>query len=402
MPTYAYRAKDSALKVVQGTIEAENETAAITRLGGLGVYPLTITEAEVGSHLPVIAAARRVPNRALAEMSRQLADLLGGGLSLFNALSLLSQQIEHRLLRQIIGEVSQAVHYGQALSDALARHPEVFSPFYISMVRTGETGGGLDAVLIRLADVGESEAELKSRVTSALVYPLVVLLIGILTIVVLLTYVVPKLTGLFTETGQLLPLPTRVLLAISGALTQWWWLWALGLTAGAWAARAIPRSSGGRLLVDRTLLEVPLVGTLVRKLETARLTRNLGVMAGQGVPILQALEVGSATISNMILRQAVLRVKDAVQGGASLADALTQSRQFPVFVSHMVAVGEESGTLDGALLKIASSYERETERALRTLTTVLEPLLIVVVGVVVMFIVISMLLPIFELGLVAQ
>lgn len=402
MPTYAYRAKDRALKVVEGTLEAESEAAAIARLGGLGVYPMTIAEAQVGAQLPVIAGAKRVPNRTVAEMSRQLADLLSGGLSLFSALSLLSQQIEHRLLRRIVSEVAQAVHDGQALSDALAQHPEVFSPFYISLVRTGETGVGLDAVLARLADVAESEAELKSRVTSALVYPLVVLCIGVLTIIVLLTYVVPKLTALFAESGQLLPLPTRVLLAISGSLTHWWWVWGVGLTAGVWAARAIPRSPTGRVLVDRTLLNMPLVGTLVRKLETSRLARNVGVMVGQGVPVLQALEVGSATVGNTILRQAVLHLKDAVQQGTSLAGALTESRQFPVFVSHMVAVGEESGTLDGALLKVASSYERETQRALQALTTVLEPALIVAVGLVVMFIVISMLLPIFELGLVAQ
>ncbi len=402
MPKYLYQAKDTALKRIEGTIEAENQTAAIARLGSLGVYPLIIHEAEQAQSVQASTLHGRVPSRTLSYMSRQLADLLSGGLSLFHALSLLAEQTEHRLLRQVIVQISEAIRDGQALSDALSRHPDVFSPLYTSMIRAGEAGGGLDAVLVRLADLGEAESELKSRVASALVYPLVVLMIGIATILVLLTYVVPKLTSLFAETGQLLPLPTRILLGISHGLTQWWWLWVAIFIGAIWATRWFRLSAVGRGLIDRAILHVPVVGTLIRKIQVAQFTRNLGVMAGQGVPILQALEVSGATVANSSLRQAVLGIREAVQGGDSLSRAIAASRQFPAFVSNMAAVGEESGTLDAALLKIASGYERETDRLLRTLTTVLEPLLIVLVGLVVMFIVISMLLPIFQLGLVAQ
>jgi len=185
-------------------------------------------------------------------------------------------------------------------------------------------------------------------------------------------------------------------------LTRWWWGWVGGVLAVGWGLRLLQRSGWGRAMLDRLLLRLPLVGTIVRKLQTARFTRNLGVMIGQGVSVLQALEVASATVSHTVLRAAVVRIKDAVKGGESLSSAVTASGQFPVFVSHMLSIGEESGTLEHALLKVAAGYERETDRVLRALTTAMEPLLIVIVGLIVMFIVISMLLPIFQLGVVAQ
>lgn len=402
MPRFVYRAKDSTLKAVEGTIEAESQTAAIARLAGLGVYPVAVDEVLTDQGARVSPIRWRVPSRTLGYMSRQLADLLSGGLPLFNALSLVSRQTEHRLLRGVILDLGNAVRDGKAFSEALQPHPEVFSPLYISMIRAGEAGGGLDAVLVRLAELAEGEAELKNRVAMALVYPLVVLIIGLITIVVLLTFVVPRLSELFAESGQLLPLPTRMLLAISGALSQWWWAWLVGILGAGWGVRMVQRSPGGSALIDRLILRLPLGGRLVQKLQTARLTRNLGVMIGQGVPVLQALEVASASISNTTLRRAVVRVKETVRDGLSLSQALEASGQFPVFVGNLVAVGEESGTLDTALLKVASAYERETDRTLRVLTAVLEPLLIVVVGLIVMFIVISVLLPIFQIGLIAQ
>jgi len=405
MPTYAYRAKDTTLKAIEGTIEAESQTAAIARLSSLGIFPVTIEEAaapSAGRSAAGPSLRRRVNSATLAYTSRQLADLLGGGLPLFNALTLLTQQTEHRHLREVVADVGGLVREGRTFSDALATHPGVFSPLYINMIRAGETTGSLDAVLVRLADLLESESELRSRVTSALVYPSVVLAVGILTIVVLLTYVVPKLALLFTETGQLLPLPTRILLAISGALAGWWWAWLGGLVGLGWAIARFRASPAGRAVLDQALLRIPLCRTLIRKLQTARLSRNLGVMVGQGVPLLAALEVANSTVSNVQLQRATSRAREAVREGASLASALTASGQFPAFVSNMVAVGEESGSLDRALLKVAATYERETDRTLRALTTIMEPLLIVVVGLVVMFIVISMLLPIFQLGLVAQ
>ena len=403
MPTYAYRAKDISLRVVEGMIEADNESAALARLGSQGIYPLVIAEAGTPS-TPRVAGARlgrRVPVNAVAYMSRQLADLIGGGLSLFHALALLSEQTEHPTLRAVVAQMSQSVREGQALSEALARHPSIFAPLFVNMIRAGEATGDLEAVLLRLADLLEGESEVKNRVAMALVYPAVVLVIGIATVVVLLTYVVPKLTEVFAESGGLLPLPTRILLGISGSLTRGWWLWLGGIAMSVWMLRRFRISQTGRVALDRMLLRLPLGGVLVRKLQVARFLRSLGAMIGQGVPALQALEVAGSTVSNTVIRRAVDHVRAAVQDGASLSNALQASGEFPTFVSNMVAVGQEAGTLDTALAKVATSYERDADRAIRALTTVMEPLLIVMVGLVVMFIVIAMLLPIFNLGLVA-
>lgn len=405
MPRFAYTAKDANRNPVEGTIEADNETAAITRLSGMGIYPLSLTEVTAltqSRRMAPMLTARKVPAGALAYFNRQLADLLGGGLSLFNALKLVAEQTEHPLLRRVVAEVGDAVRDGQAFSEAMGRHPQVFAPLSINMVRAGETGGSLDAVLTRLADLAESESELKNRVATALVYPAFVLLVGAAMTIFLLTYVIPRLAMVFTESDQILPLPTRMLLAISHGLSQWWWVWTVGALAAGWGFQRFRLSPAGRVAIDRFVLRLPLFGVLVRKLETARFTRNLGVMVGQGVPLLQALDVTGATVTNTALSVAVQGIRDAVRDGANLAAAVSGSGQFPVFVSNMVAVGEESGTLETALLKVAGAYERETDRALRVLTTILEPLLIVLVGLVVMFIVISMLLPIFQLGLVAQ
>ena len=403
MPRFSYRAKDQNLQAIEGTIEADTEAAAISRLGGEGVFPISIIEvgASAGSQL-WRAGSRRVSQRTLAYTTHQLADLLGGGLPLLSALMLLAKQTEQPSLRRVIESLASAVRDGRAFSDALAEHPTIFPPLYRSMVRAGETAGGLEPALSRLAELGEHEAELKSRVVTASAYPIFVLVFAIGITILLIAFVVPKIADVFIESGQLLPLPTRFLLGVSALFTRWWWALALGVTATGWMLRQWHASASGKAVIDRTLMIVPAVGTLVRRVETARFARNLGTMVGQGVPILQALDVVASNMANMTLRRAVVDVRDAVREGSSLASALSATQQFPVFVSNMVAVGEESGTVDAALLKVASGYEREVDRAIRNLTTILEPVLLVGVGGVVMFIVLAMLLPVFQIGLVVQ
>ena len=402
MPQFAYRAKDSSLNIVEGIIEADTEAAAISRLGSQGVFPISIVEADGGTSAPALLTSRRISAQALAYTTRQLADLLGGGLPLLNALTLLAKQTEQRSLRRIIDALAGAVLDGRSLSDALADHPQAFPALYVSMVKAGEVGGALEQALARLAELGEHEAELKSRVLSASAYPLFVLVVSLAMTFFLMTYVIPKLSLVFIESGQLLPLPTRVLLSISHVLTQWWWAVVLVLVVGGWGLRQWHASPAGKATVDRLLMALPGFGLLVRKLETARFTRNLGVMVSQGVPVLQALDVVSHNIANTILRQAVIAIEEAVRDGSSIASALGASGEFPVFVSNMVAIGEESGTVDAALLKVSTAYEREVDRIIRTLTAILEPVMLVVVGGIVMFIVLAMLLPVFQLGLVIQ
>lgn len=404
MPRFAYRARQTPSHVVEGTVDAENETAALGRLGGEGVFPFLITELSTSTAgaTPLRSPARRISPRILAYTTRQLADLLGGGLPLLSALTLLARQTEQPALARVIESLANAVRDGRSLSEALAAQPQIFPPLYRSMVRAGEAGGGLEQALSRLAELGEHEAELRSKVISASAYPLFVLCVALAMTTFLIMYVIPKLSLVFLETGQLLPLPTRLLLAVSGLLIHWWWLLGAGLVLGGWALRRWYTSAAGRAVIDHALIAVPAFGTLVRRLETSRFTRNLGVMVSQGVPILQALEVVAQNVANATLRQAIAKAHDAVRDGTSLAAALAGTGQFPAFVSNMVAVGEESGTVDAALLKVAGTYEREVDRILRMLTTILEPVLLVAVGGIVMFIVLAMLLPVFQIGLGVQ
>lgn len=402
MSRFTYRAKDHSLRVVEGTIEAETEAAAINRLGDQGLCPFSIAEAGTRTASRWIGPPRRIAQGTLAYATHQLADLLGGGLPLLSALTLLSSQTEHPTLARVIDAVSTSVRDGRAFSDALSDFPTAFPPLYVSMVRAGEVGGGLEQALTRLAELGEQEEEMRSRIKSAAAYPLFVLGFAILMTVFLLSYVIPKLSLVFLETGQLLPLPTRILLGISGLFTRWWWALALGLGLMVWMLRRWYASPAGRVTIDRTLIAIPAFGALVRRIETARFSRNLGIMIGQGVPILMALDVVAENIANATLRAAVVRTRDAVRDGASLSTALGATKQFPVFVGNMVAVGQESGRMDAALLKVASAYERDADRTIRTLTTILEPVLLVAVGGIVMFIVLAMLLPVFQIGLGVQ
>jgi len=401
MPRFLYRAKDAALQVVEGMIEADSETAAISHLGSQGVFPISI--AELGAApTPRATFRRRVPTRTLPHTIRQLADLLGGGLPLLGALTLLAQQTEQPALRRIIDALATSVRDGRSLSEAMSAHPAIFTPLYLNMVKAGEAVGGLEQALVRLADVGEHEAELRSRLIQASVYPLFVLGLAAAMTIFLMAYVIPTLSLVFIESGQVLPLPTRLLLGVSALCTRWWWLALGGLVVGGWALRGWYASRQGRAAADRLLIALPGIGALVRKIETARFARTLGLMAGQGVPVLQSLDVVARHLSNAVLRDALGRIREAVRQGSSIAGALNASGAFPIFVSNMVAVGEEAGRIDAALMKVAAAYEREIDRAIRTLTAVLEPVLLVVVGGIVMFIVLAMLLPVFQIGLVVQ
>ena len=404
MPRFSYRAKDGQLQLVEGTIEAESEASAVSRLGRDGIFPISLVQVDAEAvAAPTLERHRpRVPAHTLAQTTRQLADLLGGGLPLLNALMLLAKQTEHPTVRQVIESMVESVREGRSLSEAMSEHPDVFPPLYRSMVKAGEVGGGLEQSLSRVAEFGEHEAELRGRVISAAAYPLFVLAMAIVITIFLIAYVIPKLSLVILDTDQVLPLPTRLLLGVSHLLTRGWWAILLGLFVAWWALRGWLATASGRALTDRLVLRLPGIGLLIRKLETARFVRTLGIMIGQGVPILQALDVVTSNLTNVSLRQAVAQVDDAVREGSSLAAALSATQEFPEFVSNMVAVGEESGTVDAALLKVAGTYEREVDRLLRMLTTILEPLLLLLVGGVVMFIVLSMLLPIFQIGLGVQ
>ncbi len=403
MPRFLYKAKSSPAQLVEGMVEAEDLKGAVVKVSQLGLIPVEL-QPESPSALGTLTRSWQgsVPPRWLAIVTRQLSDLLESGLTMIHALNVVSQQTPLARLRGILQDVSELVKGGSTLGGALERHPAAFNRLTVALVRAGETSGALEAVLRRLADSLEAEEELKGKIWGALTYPLFLSAVGLLTIGVLLGFVLPRLSTMFVEMGQLLPLPTRIVIGVSGLLSRFGWLLMVGLALTWFAFRRVIRSMEGKTVLDRFLLKIPVVGKLIVQAEVARFGRTLGTLLGQGIPILQALGIVQETLENEILRQEVGEIRRKIQDGVSMAQAMEDSPAFPVFVQNYIAVGETGGKLEQALAKVASAYEREVDRSVKVFTTLLEPALILIMGVAVGGIVMAMLLPIFQLNLMAR
>jgi type II secretion system protein F len=408
MQTFRYKARDSGRKMIEGSLEAETDQDALEKLNRMGYFPLSVHRDQALPSALAPAPGRsfglfgRIRRRDIAFVSRQLADLLGSGLALMRALDVLREQSENPRLREVLTDVVSQVKTGKSLSEALAAYPKFFSPLYVSMVRSGEVGGMLEGVLARLADFAETEEELLVKLRSALAYPVLICLVGMGTVAVLLIFVIPKLVTLFEDVGQVLPLPTRILITLSHGLASYWWLIGAVAMSGVLVVRRWGRSAEGRLALDRLKLRLPVVGALIKKVEIARCARSLGTLLSHGVPILKALQVVAEATGNALLRGELEQIGDQLKRGGTLSRGLRGGRLFPPLVTHMVAVGEESGTLDRALFRIADTYEREADRAMKLMTSLVEPVMILTMGSLVAFIVISMLLPIFSIDLLAR
>ncbi|MEE8074176.1 MAG: type II secretion system F family protein, partial [Candidatus Binatia bacterium] len=334
--------------------------------------------------------------------TRQLSDLLEAGLTLMRALTVLRDQTESPRLREILDDVASHVRDGKSFSDALAVYPKVFPPIYVSMVRSGEVGGILGGVLSRLADFSEKEEDLQGKVRAALAYPVLILLVGMGTIAVLLIFVVPKLVVLFEDVGQVLPLPTQILIGVSRGLATYWWLILIIGALGGFLVKRGQLSQGTRLAIDRIKLRLPVWGALIKKVEIARFARSLSTLLSHGVPILQAMQAVVQATGNELLKRELQKIGDLLRGGTTLSQGMRQGRIFPSLVTNMVSVGEEAGSLDRSLIKIADTYERDSDRAMKMMTALVEPVMILVMGSIVGFIVVSMLLPIFQIDLLAR
>jgi general secretion pathway protein F len=407
MPRYAYEAKKNPAEIVKGVLVADNRNAAIQKVAQLGFFLISIKEE---AEAPVKSGEvrsrcnpfERITLNNITDFTRQLSDLLESGLTITKALELLEMQSDNRKLKAVIADVKAYCVGGKPLSEALARHPGVFSNLYISMIKSGETGGMLGNILKRLSDFSEKQLEIQTRMRTALAYPILMSVVGTATIVVLLTFVIPKMMVMFSDLGQALPLPTQILLAISSAIKNYWWI-ILAALAAAWAAAAkMYKTDEGRLAIDKICLGLPVVGALTRKIEVARFARTLATLLENGVPILHALDVVSATIGNAVIRQDIEKCAAAVKKGASLANGFAGSSNITPAVTSMIALGEEGGNLTRSLMKIAQGYERESDEAMKVMMSLLEPILILVLGAVVGFIVISMLLPIFEINFLVR
>jgi type IV pilus assembly protein PilC len=398
--SYAYKVRDRQGKLLTGTLEAESVAIVAGKLRQMGYVPVSIESGESKSlqrDLKIPYFSGRIKLKEVAVFSRQFATMINAGLTLLRSLSILAEQTSNKELARIIGEVRRDVERGSALSAALAKHPKAFSRLYVAMVRSGETGGSLDSVLTRLATTIEQQVELRRKVKSAMTYPIVVGLIVVLILIAMLIFVVPMFKGMYHDLNAKLPLPTLVLLAVSNAFKKFFPLVFLGAGFGVWSLKRYANTPAGRRRYDAFKLRAPVFGPLAHKTALARFSRSLAALVRAGVPILDALEIVSETAGNVIVAEAVADTQAAVKAGESLARPLEAHPVFPPMVTQMIAVGEETGALDELLEKIADFYDAEVEATVDALTSLIEPLLIVVMGVAVGGMVIALYMPMFSI-----
>ncbi len=392
MAIYSYRATSLKGEILEGAIEAADQKAALERLKVSGLIPLKISSAQEGLKRKF---SWRSAKGDLLTFTTELSVLLNAGLPLDRSLNILAEILEKPETRAIVQGILKSIREGSSFSDALQRHPRMFSRLYVNMVRAGESGGVLDAVLEKLNDFLETSKELRDSVFSSMIYPLILLGTGGLSIIVLLTYVLPKFSVIFSELGGAMPLPTQVLLAFSQGLRDYWWLMiAVPVTLGILFKKNIG-SPAGRLRWDRFKLRI--LRDLITKLETARFCRTLGTLLKSGVPLLQALNNAKEVIGNQVIAEAIDRVSKGVKEGRGMSLPLAAANVLPPLALSMVKVGEETGQLDTMLMKVAATYEKSLRVAVKRFISFLEPALILLMGIVIGFIVLSMLTAIFSI-----
>lgn len=399
MPMYGYKAKDGPDRTVEGERYAETREQVLAWLEAQGWSPVFVREQPVAANRAgQRLRRRRVRPRDLTLFAAQMAGLLRSGVPMLRALSTLSEQAETHGMLALTRALEADIRDGQMLSDALGRRGHLFSPLFVSMVRAGESAGSLDHVLARLASAREQEDELRRKVQTALAYPVLVLMVGVATVITLLGVFLPRVVVLF-EGYRVLPLPTRMLINASHFMEEYWMWIGVGLVLAGAVLKRLADLEHGRGFVDGIKLGLPGIGRFVRRVDAARFSRTLGLLIESGVPIERALRLGIDVIGNAVVRSEAARcLEGAVRQGATLSSGLKRMRAFPPMVGNMAAVGEEGGTLDRALADVAAFYEREVEQMSRVAVSLVEPVLILVVGGFVGFIVAAMLLPIFSIS----
>ncbi len=403
MPVYEYKGIDAKGKKTTGIVDAENERVGRQKLRKQGVFTTDIhlEGGKKGFNLSGDAKfsfLQRVKTAELAHMTRQLATLMGANIPLVDALAALQDQLENPLLRKSISQIKEKVIEGRRFADSLKAYPKIYDNLYVSMVEAGEASGALEPVLNRLADFTEYQAILKRKVMGAMMYPIIMALVGMGLMSYLLISVVPEITSIFEDAKATLPLPTRIVMAASNFMQSYWYI-VFGLMAlGAWFLKRYIATSAGRLKLDRLSLKAPIFGELFRKIAVSRFSRTLSTLLKSGVQLLAALDIVKNVVNNMVLAQAIDSTKVSVKEGESIAEPLKRSAQFPAMVVHMIAVGEKTGGLEVMLEKVADNYDMEVDTTVGNLTTLLEPVMILVMGGVVAFIVLAILMPIMQMS----
>jgi general secretion pathway protein F len=423
MPIFEYKAFTADGATQTGVVDADTPRAARQRLrrdnlmvselselrGGKRSKAITTTSADGTAREGLLArlmrqrAASTSPSGAnlefVAAATRQLGTLLGAGIPLIESLRALIEQADNRRAETVFREVRERVTQGVSMADALAEHPGWFSDLYVNMVRAGQATGNLDVVFTRLADYLQAQRALRRKVVSALTYPAMMIAIGVIVVSILMTLVVPKITGMLLDTGQTLPVPTQVLIAVSNGFKDFWWLGLLAIAAVSFVfERVYKRSDAGRLAIDRSLLRMPVIGDLLRKQAVARFTHTLSTLLQSGVPVVSSLEITRNVVGNRVIADATEHIRVRILEGTDIATPLRSTGAFPAVVGYMVSVGEQSGELEQMLDRIGAAYDEEIQIATERLTAVLEPIMIVILAVVVGYIVISIVLPILKVG----
>ena len=405
MSLYSYKATDISGKIVKGTLEAVNEQSAANRLQDMGYIPIKISHSGKEQHhlnhdlsKDALSFFSRISNKDVMLFTQDLSALLKAGLPVDKALSILIDVAEKDKFKAIIRDVLKSVESGSYLSDAMAKYPNAFSDFYVNMIRAGEAGGVLEAVLDRLGIFLENTQDLRDYIKSALIYPIFLVLVGGISIIILMTVVIPKFSIIFSDMGQTIPFSTRLLLGMSDVLRSYWWILILGITGCYISYWQYSKTPAGRFQIDKYKIRLPISGQLVKRIEVARFARTLGTLVKSGVPILQAIDLVKDIIGNKVVAGAMKKIYDRVKEGERLSKPLNDTGIFPSLAIQMITVGEESGRLDEMLLRVADNYEKVVRNTVRRFVNLLEPVMILIMGLVVGFIVISMLMAIFSMN----
>jgi len=398
---YKYSARNSKGKVEDGVIYAASHAAAVADLNNRGLTPVKLTEAGHPTEHKGLAAlfytlpfVNRVKTQDKVVFSRQLATMITAGVPIGRALNILEQQSESPRIKEMAADLARQVEGGQSLAKAMASHPEVISHVYVSMVRAGETGGILDEVLDRLAEQEEKDAELKSRIKAATMYPAVISVVTIAAFFFLMIVIVPKMSSIFDDLGAKMPSYTRVMLAISDFMVSYWYILLAAAVVGVIVFRLWHATPAGKRIIDHVMLKMPIFGKIIVKVNIARFSRTFGSLMFAGTPLLDALEVTRSALGNSVYQQELATIAQNVKNGRSLSEEIRESPHFPPIVSQMVAIGEETGKLNEVLIKLATFYEREVDAVVSGLTSVIEPLLIIILGGMVGFLAVSVFGPI--------
>ena len=405
MALYKYKAKTGPREMVDGVVDARSEKEAVEKLSQMGYTPVLMEKempAEQDKKAVVSRSSIKIKSREISVFSRQLASLLKSGVPILSAINIIYEQSENPRLKELLGRIYTQVKEGVMFSQALSIFPRSFSPLFVAMTRTGEDSGNLPEALMRIADYRAKQDEMLSRFRMALAYPLLMAAVGLGTVIFMFSFVIPRLMRVYIQLGQNLPLPTKMIIAASDGLRQWWFWIVLALIVFILVIRRQIKTDRGARFVSALRLRLPVFGNFVLKAELSRFCRTLGLLIKSGLPILNAIDISIPVLESELIKDLLKKGRGELQEGASFGAYLKKARLIPPFMSSLIIVGEESGKLDDSLNEIANIYERDTDEAIKIFSTLLEPVMILVMGLVVGFIVIAMLLPIFDINVMAR